>query len=98
MAYNFYGKPRVSILTLPSQTSTGPGTSLKLHLGSTGLDGRPHAGPYNRYFRYFTQGLQKKTLDTSQIRQRSIPFASFPIHHYLNFLPFQAKLCERLKA
>jgi len=97
MAYKVYGKSRVSILTFPSQTSTGPGTSLKLHLGSAGLDSCLRAGPYEPYFRDFTQSLQKK-LGIPQIRQRSIPFVSFPIHHHLNFLSFQAKLCERLKA
>jgi len=37
MAYKVYGKSYVSILTLASQKSTGPGTSLKLYLGSAGL-------------------------------------------------------------
>jgi hypothetical protein len=98
MAYKVYGKWRVSIPALPIQTSTGPGTSLKLqHLGSAGLDSCLHAGPYEPYFRDFTQSLQKK-LGIPQIRQRSIPFASFPVHRHLNFLSFQAKLCERLKA
>ena len=60
-----YGNSRVSIITLPSQTPTGPGTSLKQYLGSAGLDSRPHAGPYERYFRDFTQGLHKKPLHTS---------------------------------
>ena len=57
MAYKVYEKSRVSILTLPSQTSTGPRTSLKLHLGSAGLDSCLHAGPYESYVRDFTQGL-----------------------------------------
>jgi hypothetical protein len=95
MACKVYGESRVSILTLPSQTSTRPrtSTSLKLHLESAGLNSCLHAGPYERYFRDFTQGLHKK-LGIPQIGQRSIPFASFPIHLHLNFLSLPAKLAS----
>jgi hypothetical protein len=89
MADNVHGQPRDSFLTLSNDTSTGPRTSHNLYLKNRRVR-QPSALTNDNFV---TSLRTSRKINLAYLKLGNVRFSSYP----LNYLTFQANLCERLK-